>query len=209
MNYSQEMRLGRFIYPILLINENKNNQINEYLRNHTLDQFYEQIKNYDQHQWIYCTNKQAFQFCIISTYKTYVKKQFLNYSTQHYKQMLKTLETKYFDCLHALLQTVHQDFPMYPQFVQLMFKYMLDSDEKLKDCIAQICYKNYTRSVLDYQKFLKTLDKMMKYCKNIQLKNKINDKVRKRIIRIINNQEDELPNPICPNVDLYYFIRTC
>ena len=54
--------------------------------------------------------------------------------------MLKLLEEKYFDRLHILLEMVDTDFPLYSEYVELMFKYMLDSEAKLSDCVSQVSH---------------------------------------------------------------------
>ena len=54
--------------------------------------------------------------------------------------MLKVLEEKYFDRLHILLEMVDTDFPLYSEYVELMFKYMLDSEVKLSDCVSQVSH---------------------------------------------------------------------
>ena len=83
---------------------------------------------------------------------------------------------------------------------------MLEDDEKLTDCIAQICSKDCYKTILNYEQFLEKIDKMIQYCNNEQLKNKFNDKIRKRIIRIINNQENKLPIYLFPLKNPYIFM---
>lgn len=121
--------------------------------------------------------------------------------------MLKTLEEKYFNCLHALLSTVHADFPLYSQFVELMFKYMLDDEIKLSDCIAQTCSLDFEKFQFDYQKFLQNTNDMIVYCKNKQLVYEFKNIVQNKILHFIKNKEKIKIAPLLERCDLYYFLR--
>ena len=181
----------RYISPIGLINQKKIDQINSYLQNHTLEEFKEKILDFKNNHWFLCCSD-MFYLTALANYKTYVSKLKINYSTQHFKQMLKILQQKYFDRLHILIDMIDVDFPLYSEYVELMFKYMLDSDVKLTDCIAQISTLDKRIWQPDYHKFLPLAEKMLLYCKNEQLKQQVKEKVINRIKRIIDGKQEKL-----------------
>lgn len=186
MLINTENLIGKYlITPTILLNETKINQINEFLDNHSLAQLYQTIKNFPLKKWMFTNSQQDFWFSIITTYKTKKTKQLLNYSTQHYKQMLKILQEKYFDKLYQLFGIIEVDFPMYCDYVQLMFKYMLFDNEKLIDCIAKVTMSKSQTTKLNHQLFLQTIKQMMLFCTNEQLKTKTENIIVKKIENII------------------------
>lgn len=184
-------RCFRYISPIALINQKKINQINDFLQKHTLQEFKKQVLNFNKRRWFPCCSD-MFYLVALANYKTIFSKIKINYSIQHFKQMLKVLEEKYFDRLHILLEMVDTDFPLYSEYVQLMFKYMLDSDVKLSDCVSQVSHLDIDVMQLDYPNFLTLVKKMITYCKNEQLKQQVQEKVINRIQNIIDGKEKKL-----------------
>ena len=166
-------RCGRYCNCLLYV-KNKSFYVllNNFLTNKSLSDFLNYSK-LDEFVQFYSES----DFSIITLYNK------LDFKKQHYIEMLKILKQKYFYKLHQLLCVINDDFPLYSDYVQLMFEYMVDDQVKLSDCVSQTTgdmmfgYLNW-----DYDKFFKIVNDMMLYCKNEDLKKLVQQKVINRLI---------------------------
>ena len=180
-----DSRLFRYMNVTPIINKKHIDQINQFLARHTLQEFKKQVLNFNKNHWFFCCHD-LFYFQFIASYKQ------IKCTVKQLHEAIFLLYQKYFDRLHILIDAIDDDFPLYSEYVELMFKYMLDSQVKLSDCISQISRLDDYRMQLDYPNFLPLVKKMLPYCKNEQLKQQVQEKVINRIQNIIDGKQKKL-----------------
>ena len=182
-------RWHRYYTNILLFpKENNINYLNQFLKNHNLDQFLDICK-----QYFNC--EKQYDFCVITTYNIF------KYNKEHYKQMLQILKSKYLYKIHLLLPFIKNDFLLYKQFVQIILKQMLIDEVCFSDCLSQISSNNdswYTK--YNYDVFIQFVKTMLNYCYDEQLKDKVQTNIIDRLIKIKNGQQKQLKIS-CQNLD--------
>ena len=185
MYTSFDGRLFRYINIVPIIRTKNINQINQYLLTHTLQEFKLKVLDFNNNHWFFCCSD-LFYFQFVASYKL------IGCTSEQLQEAIVQLQKKYFDRLHILLEVIDTDFPLYSEYVELIFKYMLDSDVKLSDCVSQVSHLDDCRMQLDYLNFLTLVKKMIAYCKNEQLKKQIQEKVINRIQNIIDGKQKKL-----------------
>ena len=181
MMYTRLMnRWQRYYTNILLFPKKDKNNLNQFLKNHNLNQFLDICK-----QSFVC--EKQYDFCIITTYNEF------KYNKEHYQQMLQILKSKYLYKIHQLLPFVKSDFMLYKEFVCLVLNQILIDEICFSDCLSQISSNNdswYTK--YNYDLFIQFVKDMMNYCQDKQLKNKVQTNVINRLIKIKNGQQKPL-----------------